>query len=438
MTHFGLICPPVSSHLKTITALGHELQQRGHHITLFGVLDIQSKAQSAGLDFQAIAESEFPSGAMLELFAQMGKLTGKEALQYGFNLMQTLVTLWLQKSPKVLKQAGVEALLIDQLSLEGGTIADFLDIPFISVCNSLLLNEDYDLPPVFTHWRYQSVWWARLRNRACYKLFNGMERIKTLINQSRKEWNLPLYSSINDAFSQLAQLSQQPIEFEFPRTTLPQCFHFTGPYNNQASREPVAFPFEKLTGQPLIYASMGTLQNRQLEIFHKMAEACVGLDAQLVISLGGATNPESLSELPSSPLIVKYAPQLELLKKASLTITHAGLNTALESLSNGVPMVAIPITNDQPGVAVRITWTGVGEFIPVANLNSSKLRQVIKQVLNEDSYKQNAIRLQKAIRRAGGVTRAADIVEQAISTAKPVLSTSSFGLESLPYSEAYI
>jgi MGT family glycosyltransferase len=223
-----------------------------------------------------------------------------------------------------------------------------------------------------------------------------------------------------DYYSKLAQLSQQPAEFEFPRQHLPKVFHFTGLFHNPASRESVSFPFEKLTGQPLIYASLGTIQNRLMEMFHHIAEACVGLDAQLVISLGGATSPESLPELPGSPLVVKYAPQLELLKKATLTITHAGLNTTLESLSNGVPMVAIPIATDQPGVGARLVWTGTGEVIPLARLSTTRLRAAIEQVLTQDSYKKNASRLSEAIRRAGGVIRAADIVEQVISTGKPV------------------
>jgi zeaxanthin glucosyltransferase len=97
----------------------------------------------------------------------------------------------------------------------------------------------------------------------------------------------------------------------------------------------------------------------------------------------------------------------------------------LESLSHGVPIVAIPVTNEQPGVAARIVWTGVGEAIPISHLNVSSLRSVIAKVLSEDSYKKNALRLQAAIRRAGGVSRAIDIVEQAVSTGKPVLAQSS-------------
>jgi MGT family glycosyltransferase len=167
---------------------------------------------------------------------------------------------------------------------------------------------------------------------------------------------------------------------------------------------------------------MGTLQNRLIWVFQTIASACEVLDAQLVISLGGSAKPESLPDLPGNPLIVEYAPQLKLLEKATLMITHAGMNTTMECVKNGVPMVAIPVANDQPGVAARIAWTGAGEVLPLSRLNVPRLRAAIQQVLTQDSYKNNATRLQAAINRAGGVRRAADIVEQAISTNKPVLA----------------
>lgn len=137
--------------------------------------------------------------------------------------------------------------------------------------------------------------------------------------------------------------------------------------------------------------------------------------------------PEEMPDLPASPLVMGYIPQLELLKRASLKITHAGLNTALESLSNGVPMVAIPIANDQPGVATRIAWTGTGEMVPRKGIGSSKLRTAIQKVLGNPSYKENALRLQASTRLAGGVKRAADIVEKAISSGQPVLTNWEFG-----------
>ncbi|MEM7762284.1 MAG: nucleotide disphospho-sugar-binding domain-containing protein, partial [Cyanobacteria bacterium P01_A01_bin.40] len=108
--------------------------------------------------------------------------------------------------------------------------------------------------------------------------------------------------------------------------------------------------------------------------------------------------------------------------QVALTITHGGMNTTLECLTFGVPMVAIPIANDQPGIASRIAWSGVGEMIPLKKLNTENLQQAIKQVLTEDGYKKNALRLQEAIKQGGGVSRAADIIEQVVATGKPVLA----------------
>lgn len=423
MTHFGIICPAETGHLNTLLPLGRELQRRGHRVTLIGILDAKSKTLAAGLEFWAIAESESPLGTMSQAFEKLGELNGLAALRYTINLFTDAAAQLLRDAPAAIKQGGVEALLVDQTLSVGGTIAEYMGIPFINVCSALVLNSEADIPPFFTSWNYNPVWWARLRNLAGYSLIGRIAKpIIKVVSEYRQEWNLPLHSNGNDPFSELATVSQQPAELEFPRKTLPQSFHFTGPYHDSTGREPVPFPYEKLTGKPLIYASMGTLQNRQQNVFYTIAEACAGLDAQLVISLGGAANPDSITGLPGSPLVVGYAPQLELLQKAALTITHAGLNTTLESLTNAVPMVAIPVANDQPGVAARIAWAGAGEVIPFARLNVAKLRGAVQRVLQEDSYKQNALRLQKAIAKAGGVSRAADIIEQAISTGKPVLS----------------
>jgi MGT family glycosyltransferase len=296
-------------------------------------------------------------------------------------------------------------------------------MPWIEVCNALIINPDDTIPPFFTTWSYNPALWARLRNLAAYLLFSRIAGpIEKVNEQYRRQWKLPSHSSSNKRFSPLASISQQPAEFEFPRQTLPDYFHFTGPYHESTEWVPVDFPYEKLTGQPLIYASMGTLQNRQQKVFQCIAQACVGLDAQLVISLGHSGSLESLQGLPGDPLVVEYAPQLELLKKATLTITHAGMNTTLGCLTNGVPMVALPIAHDQPGIAARIAWTGAGELVPLSRLSVPRLRGAIQRVLTQDSYKKNAIRLQEAIRRAGGVNRAADIIEQAVSTGKPVLA----------------
>lgn len=433
MAHIGVICPPATGHLNPMCALGRELQRRGHGITFFGVPDAQSKVIQSGLDYRIIGEAEFPNGKMEEIYKQLGKMNGVAGVNFTINLIQKGTAMLFREAPEALRAARVEAILADQISPAGGTIADYLNLPFITICNAVLLHEEPMVPPIFTHWSYHKAWWAALRNRVGYFFGNCIKKsIHKLIMRQRRQWKLPPCSRREDVnSSKLAQICQLPKEFDFPRVNLPECFHYTGPLHDPnrlaglkgASLPSVSFPFEKLTKQPLIYASLGTLQNREWKIFHCIAEACVGLDVQLVISLGDPHSKESGKNLPGSPLVVPYAPQLQIIEKADLIITHSGLNTVLEALSRGVPIVAIPITNDQPGTAARLARIGVGEVIPSTRISARRLRSAIQRVLRDDSYKKNASRLQGAIRRAGGVLRAADIIEQAISKKKPVLSS---------------
>ena len=411
MTHFGIICPPVTGHLNPMTALGHELHRRGHRVTVIGVLDAQALTSAAGLEFIPILESEYPAGSTAQSLSKLGELNGLAALRYATKLHQESSALFLQHGPQAIKATGVEVLLIDEASFAGSTAAEYLNIPFVTVCSSLILEGEDIVPPFFTTWDYNLAWWARLRNRTGYALLRKLAKpIQDTITEYRHQWNLPTYSKGYSSELRLATLSQQPPEFEFPRRKLPSNFYFTGPLHDSRTRQTVDFPFEKLNGKPLIYASLGTIQNRLQYIFSYIAEACAAPDVQLVLSLGGSMEPEELPNLPGNPIVVKYAPQLELLKRASLTITHAGLNTTLESLSNAVPLVAIPIAHEQPGVAARIAWTGAGEFINLKELTVTKLRETVQRVLTLCFYKENAEKLQTDIQYAGGLEAAANII----------------------------
>lgn len=416
MVHFGLFCPPGSGHLNPMTTLGRELQQRGHRVTLINLLDAQINADAAGIEFHPIGQSEFPIGSGARSQQELGQLDGLMAVKYTIDLLQAGAAVVLREAPAVIKQLNIDVLLVDQVSPEAGSIAEAFGLPFISVCNALMLNQEPSIPPIFTDWEYDSSWWAQVRNQAAhFGLAIAGLQFQKLINDYRDRYQLPPLLQPNQAFSKLAQISQSPAEFEFPRQQLPECFHFTAPWHAPQTRATIEFPYEQLTGQPLIYASLGTVQNRQLEIFQTIAQACAGLDCQLVISLGKQTDTTVLPVFAGTPIVVRYAPQLELLQRAALVITHAGMNTVLESLSCGVPLVAIPITNDQPGVAARLIWTGAGERVLLPELTVSRLRTAIQTVLTQPSYHEQAKRLQRAISKSRGVHQAADIIERAVS-----------------------
>jgi MGT family glycosyltransferase len=134
---------------------------------------------------------------------------------------------------------------------------------------------------------------------------------------------------------------------------------------------------------------------------------------QLAISLGGRRDPATFRDLPGNPLVVSNAPQLELLKRAEIVITHAGPNTALESLLQGKPMIAIPKAFDQPAIAERLEWLGVAEVLPATKLSVEQIRTALLKIMNEPRYRASAQALQKKIRAAHGLERAVHVIEQA-------------------------
>ena len=179
------------------------------------------------------------------------------------------------------------------------------------------------------------------------------------------------------------------------------------------------FPWERMTGEPLIYASMGTLLNGRVDVFRAIVAAVAKhKNLQLVLSVGDQIDPKKIRPAPSNAITVSRAPQLELLKRTSVCITHAGLNTVLESLAQGVPQVAIPVAYDQPGVAARMAHKQTGVVTSLDKLSADHLSTLLNEVLTDSTYRDNARKLQKAIAVANGLSVAADLVEKSLGLTK--------------------
>ena len=415
MNHVGVICPNTPGHVNAMLALADATRARGHRVTFFLLGKPPTSIATAGFETVSLGGTIFPADEYQAEFQKLGSLQDRAALKHTLAIGARAADAVLEVGPAVVRTAGVTALVVDQVSFPGGTVADQLGLPFATVCNALLLNPDPAIPPYFTHWYPRDAWWARIRNRIAWMGLNRLYApIMTRIQDHRRKLGLPVPTGISHIWSDKLQISQQPELFEFPRRELPKQVRFVGPLHRSSDSQPVPFPWERLDGRPLIYASLGTLQNRIAGMFRVIAEACEGLDAQLVISTGNGMSPEALGKLPGDPIVVSYAPQLDLLRRSTLAVTHAGLNTVLEALSTGVPMVAIPVTNDQPGIAARIAWIGAGEAIPNKNVTLQALRAAVVRVRSDPSYRAAAERVRGAIKTGGGALRAAELIEHTL------------------------
>lgn len=415
MNHVGVICPNTPGHVNAMLALAEATRARGHRVTFFLLGTPPASIAAAGFETVPLGGIVFPADEYQAEFQKLGSLQDRAALKHTLAIGARAADAVLGVGPTVVRTAGVTALVVDQVSFPGGTVADQLGLPFATVCNALLLNPDPAVPPYFTHWYPRDVWWARVRNRIAWMGLNRLYApIMTRIQDHRRKLGLSVPTGISHIWCDKLQISQQPELFEFPRRKLPKQVRFVGPLHRSSDSQPVPFPWERLDGRPLIYASLGTLQNRIAGMFRVIAEACEGLDAQLVISTGNGMSPEALGKLPGDPIVVSYAPQLDLLRRSTLAVTHAGLNTVLEALSTGVPMVAIPVTNDQPGIAARIAWIGAGEAIPNKNVTLQELRAAVVRVRSDQSYRAVAEQIRDAIKTGGGAPRAAELIEHAL------------------------
>jgi zeaxanthin glucosyltransferase len=138
---------------------------------------------------------------------------------------------------------------------------------------------------------------------------------------------------------------------------------------------------------------------------------------QLVLAVGPRADQDQLRELPGQPLVVASAP--ELLRRAALVITPADLNAVLDCISQGVPVVAIPVLFDQPGVAARVSWAGTGEVVPLRYADPATIRRAVQAVLADAGYRQRSQAVQAQLPPEGGAARAVAIIEATIRHAVP-------------------
>jgi zeaxanthin glucosyltransferase len=415
MARIGVICFPGVGHLNPFTALGLALEERGHQVIFFGIRDIEERVRAAGLEFSVVGLKDYPVGTLRKLDEQLSELHGLEVFRFIVERVKNTAIMLFRDAPEAIRKAHVDAMIIDQADF-GSNVADYLGLPFVSVSVLPPFIDDNRVPPFFFDWPARYDLLGRIRNEIGIQLLTFMARpIFRVVNRQRDAWDLKRHKRRGQALSSILQITQMPHALEFDGCPHPAPLHYTSLFRFDKKRPAVDFPWEQLDGRPLIYASMGTLQNGSKEAFEIIAKGCANLDVQLVISLGGGFSSDEFQGLPGQPIVVQFAPQLELLERVSLVITHAGMNTALESIAAGKPMVAIPIGNDQPGVAARLAAKGVAIVLRRRSLTPAKVENAVRMILENDRYARAVTALRDSIGQIDGAALAAQLIEEKLS-----------------------
>jgi zeaxanthin glucosyltransferase len=427
MSHFGVLSYKGTGHLNPLIALSRQLAVRGNRVTFFQKPELEARVRQYGLEFCPIDTASSLRGHVQT--ESQRALSGVAALRHSIRRIVGDMEMSLREAPHALAQAGINALIIDEIVLSGPTLAQMLHLPYFVVSTSVPHSFGWSAPYWLSGCNYPISYFSRLQNALLQVSAHRVRGpVRWKLDDYRRQIGLGPVREIQKVFPELAHITQLPQCLDFPRSNLPGNFYYTGPFVDEAARPRVEFPWNRLDGRSLIYASLGTRKNSQPAILRLISEVCQELDLQLVISLGGRLDPGMFGDLPGQPLVVRYAPQLELLKRVEIVITHGGLNTVLETLLEGKPMIAIPMAHDQPAVAARLAWLKIAEVLPAKSLSGQQLRLALSKLLNDTSYRDAAREVQTRIRSARGLERAVDVIEEALQNMQVVAEPVQRGL----------
>jgi UDP:flavonoid glycosyltransferase YjiC (YdhE family) len=140
---------------------------------------------------------------------------------------------------------------------------------------------------------------------------------------------------------------------------------------------------------------------------------------RLLLSVGHLLYPKILQMIKKGELIVdknrvlimNKVPQLDVLKRAALFITHSGQKSTSEAVHMGVPMLCIPVMGDQMAVAYRMAdELGLGKRLNYYTVDIVQLRDSILEILGDDSYLDRCVHISQLSRKHKGPETGAKIV----------------------------
>ena len=457
--HFGVVAPAFPSHFSALAALAGELVRRGHRVTFLHRPDAAAYLGSSiahaasggiarspgngndaghgagnggacmagvivpGIAFYALGADRFPPGSLEAALRRAANPGSPLGLRKVILDMAAATDMLCEELPTAIEALRIDALLGDQMEAAAGLVAEALQLPFISVACALPVNREAGVPLPVMPFGYDASERGLQMVAGSTSVYDWiMAPHRRAIERQARRLGLPARGAMHECLSPLAQISQTIAGFDFPRQHLPANFYHVGPLRSSGSSAPVAItPLPDFDPhRPLVFASLGTLQGQRFGAFQRIARACRALDLQLLVAHCGGLNARQAKAIEQAGTagatsVCAFAPQQAALARANAVVTHAGLNTVMDAIATGTPMLALPIAFDQPGVAARVCHAGIGRRASARISGAGALAAHLRALLNDPSYQRRLAPLSNELAQAGGTARAADIVEQALT-----------------------
>ncbi len=387
MSKIVFFCIPAHGHTNPTLGVVRELVSRGHQVWYYSYNIMREKIESAGATF--IPCDDYDTERKLDV---------KDSSRIGKDLAfstKILVDATLALDDKVcsqMEELKPDCIVADSMALWGKAVALKLGIPFVSSTTTFAFNQHS----------------ARIMKRGVGDLFKMIfsipkttKQIKRLQSKGYPVKNILDIIGNDDNTHTIVYTSP---EFQPCSETFSDKYAFVGP-----SIRPVNDKFEKKRDK-LIYISMGTVNNDMMPFYKTCISTFKDTEYQVIMSVGNLVYMDDFGVLPENVSVFSHLDQIAVLKIADVFISHCGMNSVSESLYFEVPLVMLPQTTEQKGVAARVLGLGAG--IMLDGTDAASILSAVNEISSNNAYKQKAKRIADGFKNSSGAKGAADKIIQ--------------------------
>jgi zeaxanthin glucosyltransferase len=415
-----------SGHLNPSYKLAKALLARGHEVRYLGIADVRAQIEAQGFAVDPLFPELFPSG-LLTAETKLGTLAKRRAITARYRALLAR----LQHESPFAREHTPALLVVDVTQVHFALWARRARVPFMHVNTSLPQTRDPGVPPLRSGSPYGQSAVARLKSALAWERFVAKRRVSAraadlaglcppyeLARRAAPAFGVPA-SAVDDETVYMPQLRGVPElvlcpqAFDFPRAPAPERHYVES--IDLTRREPELAWGGLSSDKPLVYCAFGGQRYRAGEVpalFRRLIEVFrQRRDWQLLLAVGQHVEPGELDSLPNV-VVVERAPQLAVLRRARLMITHGGLGSVKECIMNAVPMLGVPLDVDQPGNVARLVHHGLGLRADVRTTSVHALRALLERLLTEPHFAARVKDMQRRFEEVEAASRGADVVTQ--------------------------
>lgn len=401
MTKIVMINIPAHGHVNPTLPIVAELKRRGNEVIYYNTEAFRSQIEATGATFRPYPPSPF---ALLDpVHFAASSLVKITTLLFSTTEQ---ITPWMVEA---LQREKPDLVMYDSICLWGMLSARLLNLPTVATITTFVFEGVDQL----LSWREVLSLGTTVVRQLPMLIHTRSSLVKRLQAESQltsKELTLPnpIFPCIGDLNLVFTSRRLQP-NSGFINDT----FEFVGTSIDLSTRHD-GFPFDKFKRTPVIYISLGTINNSSGDFYRRCFNAFADHPGQFILSVGQQMELAQLGPIPDNFIVRNSVSQLKMLELADAFITHAGMNSVQEALHYGVPMVMVPQQMEQLFNAKIIEREGagivLGNSFTFGQATAKQLRTALDRVLNDGSFRQVAQENSLSLQASGGYLKAVDII----------------------------